>query len=282
MKNFISLLWEIFLAKKKLTDEIITNNIDLTKKVLFSNQTAELLHFSRKKNTYYSQKIVNLFLEHRYLTNRLLEFVSYNELVLTKFEDLPLIPEINEKDKKNGLLPLPNGEIKELVDFINKLRPLYIEEIQILYLIAQLKRKIINIELDEEKKTIIFSPPTRNRDIQNSICFNLEIEKSKWNTIFSPINFPRKGIVFSLGKGSGIGEVTETDLMSNWDFFKQIWQKRFKISLFINSDRFFSLCKIVKQIEYNFPFLNFDKKISKEFDELSDNEINELSHISNV
>ncbi len=81
MTNIIPKLWDLFLEKKIETDIIIQENIYTIKKIIFSNQTAELQFFTIMRNTNLLLQMETLFRQHGYLTARILEFIGEQELI---------------------------------------------------------------------------------------------------------------------------------------------------------------------------------------------------------
>ena len=242
MTNIIPTLWDLFLEKKKKTDEIIEKNINAIKNIIFSNQTAQLQYYTSTLNTDLLLQTEKLFRQHGYLTARVLEFINEQELISISYDDFPdIAQEMDEQlDKRSA--------------FMERLNGLLIWELRILYLITQLKMKTLKVDFDQENKRIIISPPIRPRDIKKSLTNKLSQEDHEWNAVFGAHNFPRRGITFNLGDSSGIGEVTEEEIKDKWDLFKEVWIKRFRIPLSMNADDFFTVWECIKWMHIPIPF----------------------------
>ena len=242
MTNIIPKLWDLFLEKKKKTDEIIEKNINAIRNIIFSNQTAQLQFYTSTRDTDLILHMEILFRQHGYLTARILEFINEQELISISYDDFPDIT--HEMDEQ-----LDNRSA-----FMEQLIGLLIWELRILYLIAQLKMKTLKVDFDQENKRITISPPTRSRDIKKSLTIKLSQEDHEWNAVFGAHNFPRRGITFNLGDSSGIGEVTEEEIKNKWELFKEVWIKRFRIPLNMNADDFFTVWECIKWLHIPIPF----------------------------
>lgn len=242
MTNIIPKLWDLFLEKKKKTDEIIEKNINAIKNIIFSNQTAQLQFYTSTRDTDLILQMEILFRQHGYLTARILEFINEQELISISYDDFPDIKQ--EMDEQ-----LDNRSA-----FMEQLIGLLIWELRILYLITQLKIKTLKVDFDQENKRITISPPIGSRDIKKSLTIKLSQEDHEWNAVFGAHNFPRRGITFNFGDSSGIGEVTEEEIKNKWDLFKEVWIKRFKIPLNMNVDDFFTVWECIKWLHIPLPF----------------------------
>lgn len=192
MSNLIRNLWDLFLQKKNSLDIIIKSNIKLCKKLLFINQAAEIAHLMEKDDISSIVHLHSVIIDHGYFMNRVLEFIDCEELVTIQFEDLPLVSDDQFTHKE---------EIRELTDFIRKIRPYLSEEISIIYLILNLKKKRMKTDLIDINQ-IKISPPQHDRDIQKSISMNLSNENSIWNAKYSQKALIKEDLVFTLGDSS--------------------------------------------------------------------------------
>jgi len=257
MSDLIRNLWDLFLQKKKTLDMLIISNIKLCKKLLFINQAAEIAHLMEKDDISSIVHLQSVLIDHGYFMSRVLEFIDCEELVNIQFEDLPLVSndEIIHKE-----------EIRELTDFIRKIRPYYSEEISIIYLILNLKKKRMKTEVKDVNQ-IIISPPKREKNIQKSISMNLSNENSIWNAIYSQEDLIKEDFLFTLGDSSGIGKITKAQLDENWDIFCELWEKTFLDNMKFTKSQFFNTLDYLIKFKNNLPFSRNNLK-SKELEEI--------------
>ncbi len=268
MPNLIRKLWDIFIQKKQKLDNLIKNNTELSKKLLFIHQTAEIDHLMEKDDILSVINLQSAFIDHGYFISRLLEFIDSKELVNIKFEDLLII----SNDEM-----IPKKEVKELIDFVKKIRPYYKEEVSIIYLILNLKKGIIKAEIKDENQ-IIISPPQRNKEIQKSICINLSNENSVWNTIYSQEELVKDDLIFTLSDSSGIGKIDKKQLIKKWDLFCELWEKTFDNRIKLTRSQFFNVLDNLNKIKNNLPF-TFKNLKSKDLEEIS---IDILSNVFSI
>ncbi len=269
MSNLTKKLWDLFIQKKQKLDILIKNNTELSRKLLFINQAAEIEHLMEQEDISSVINLQTVLIDHGYFVGRLLEFIDCEELVNIQFEDLPLIP--------NGEL-IPNKEVSELTDLVKKIRPFYKEEISILYLILNLKKGIIKTEI-KDKNQIVISPPQRNRDIQKSICINLSNENSIWNVVYSQEELVKDDLIFTLQDSSGIGKINKKQLIKNWDLFCELWEKTFGNGIKLTRSQFFNVLENLSKIKNNLPFTLKNLK-SKELEEISNDILSNVFSIS--
>lgn len=244
MSDLIRQLWNRYTQKKNTLDALIKNNIELCKKLLFVNQAAEIDQLMEREDLSSLVNLQSVLIDHGYCTSRFLEIIDCEELINIQFEDLPLVSDDEIIHKK---------EVRELTDFIRKIRLYYNEELSILYLILNLKIKRIKAEIKDDNQ-IIISPPQRNRNIQRSICINLSNENSLWNAIYSQEDSVKEDLIFSLGDSSGIGKITKTQLNENWDLFCELWEETFHNSMKLTKSQFLSTLDYLNKIKNNLPF----------------------------
>jgi len=190
-----------------------------------------------------------LFRQHGYLSARILEFINEQDLISVTYDDLHDITQ--ETDE----------QLDKRTVFMEKLIGLIISELNILFLIIQLKMKTLKVEIDEESNQIQIHPPTRQRDIQRSLTFKLSHEDHEWNSVFGAINFPRRGITFNLGDSSGIGEVSLDEIEKKWDIFKEVWFHKYRTPLSLNVNDFFIVWECIKWLNISIPFSENDIEI---------------------
>ena len=268
MSNLIRKLWDLFIQKKQKLDILIKNNTELSTKLLFINQAAEIKHLMEQDDISSVINLQSVFIEHGYFVSRLLEFIDCEELVNIQFKDLPLI--------SNGEL-IPNKEVSELIDFVKKIRPFYKEEVSILYLILNLKKGIIKAEIKDENQ-IIISPPQRNRDVQKSICINLSNENNILNSVYSQEELVKDDLTFTLSNSSGIGRIDKNQLIKEWDLFCKLWEITFDDNLKLTRSQFFNVLENLNLIKNNLPFTLKNLK-SKDLEEIS---IDILSNVFSI
>ncbi len=267
MPSLIKELWDLFIQKKQQLEVLIKANTEFCIKLLFINQAAEMDNLMAEDDISSIKKLQSVLIDHGYFINRVLEFVDYEELIKIQFEDLPLISE----DEIT-----PQKELNELISFIRKIRPYYQEEISIVYLILNLKKKIFKAEIEEGNK-IVISSPDRNRDIQKSICISLSNENNIWNSLYSHKELINaEDLIFTLGNSSGIGKVRKSQIIDNWDLFCELWEKNFNSTLTLTKTQFFNIIdNFISRFRNNLPFTLNNLK-SKELEDIPNNELSDI------
>ncbi len=249
MTNIIPNLWDLFLEKKKVTNIIIHKHINSIKRIIFSNQTAQLQFHVITRNTKLLLQMDALFRQHGYLVARILEFIDKQEIIEVNYNDFPNITEVTEE------------QLEKHTDFQNKLLELIIDELNVLFLIVKLKMKTLKVDYDEDTKEIKITPPTRLRDIQRNLTEKLSIDDHEWNAVFGAHNFPRRGITFDFGDSSGIGEVLIEEIESNWNIFEDVWKNKFRVPLNMSAKDFFMVWECIKWLNISIPFSENDTEL---------------------